>query len=123
SEAKEEAERQRDRADEVLAESIRALDAYLEKVVSSKQLKTPGLESVRQSLMDLVLADYLEYARRREDDPKLQRRVARLYATAAQLRRDNRQYAEAIAAGEKATELYERLLRDTPSSCEDLRYL
>jgi tetratricopeptide (TPR) repeat protein/predicted Ser/Thr protein kinase len=123
SEAKEEADRQRDRADEVIADSIRALDTYLEKVVSSKELKTPGLESIRQSLMDLVLADYMDYARRRQDDPKLQRRVARLYATAAQIRRDNRQYAEAVAAGEKATELYERLLRDNPDSCEDLRYL
>jgi serine/threonine-protein kinase len=121
--ASEEADHQRARAEEGFEQARKAVEDGLIKLSSSKELKTPGLETVRAELLKTALANYMRLAWQRPQDPKLQWEEARSHFRVAQISREIGHPAEAVRLGEMAAARFEEFVRARPESIDDLRYL
>lgn len=73
---REEAERQKDRANTNFARARRAVDAYLNKVTEEELLAVPGLQPLREDLLSEALKFYSEFVQEQSDDPALQSELA-----------------------------------------------
>jgi serine/threonine protein kinase/tetratricopeptide (TPR) repeat protein len=73
---RQEAERQRDRANTNYARARRAVDAYLSRVTEEELLSVPGLQPLRKELLAEALKFYSEFTREQSDDPELQIEIA-----------------------------------------------
>lgn len=85
---REEAERQKDRANTNFVRARRAVDAYLSKVTDEDLLSVPGLQPLREDLLAEALKFYSEFIQEQSDDPALQVELASAHYRLAIIQRE-----------------------------------
>ena len=114
SSAKQEAERQRDRADENFDLARDAADQALAKLSAHPRLRQPDLADLRRELLATVVPFYEQFVRQRRDDPRLEAARGTAYGRLALVRWELGQEAQAIADLHQMREVYQRLAARDP---------
>jgi tetratricopeptide (TPR) repeat protein len=112
-----EARRQRDRAQENFQKALRVVDDYFTQVSESTLLKSPlpGLQPLRRQLLETALTYYQGFAEQHSNDPALQAELARASDRVGRIREEIGAKPEALAAYRRAIELWEKLRQEQPA--------
>jgi serine/threonine protein kinase/tetratricopeptide (TPR) repeat protein/Tfp pilus assembly protein PilF len=112
---REEAERQKDRANTNFARARRAVDAYLSKVTDEELLAVPGLQPLREDLLAEALKFYSEFIQEQSDDPALQVELAAAQHRLAIIQRELGNAEASQKANAEALRLLE-VIRNKPTA-------
>ncbi len=107
--AREETEVQRQRAEENFDKARRAVDEYLTQITESELLTVPGLQPLREELLEAALKFYTEFTQERTDDPTLQRELASAHYRLGRIYSELGNASESQKANIEAIRLYEEL--------------
>jgi serine/threonine-protein kinase len=109
--ARQEAQEQRDRAEENSAKARKAVDDYFIQVSENKLLKSPlpGLQPLRKELLETALKYYQGFVDEHRDDPGLQAELARAFFRVGLIRRELGAKSEAFRAFEQSRDLWKGL--------------
>jgi serine/threonine-protein kinase len=121
--AKEEVQRQKERADHNLARARKAVEDYCTNVAGDKRLKQADLHPLRKSLLETAVPFYQEFAEQQGDDPELQADRGRAYRNLARLRADMGEMAQAITDCQQMRAIFADLVRlhpDVPAYRQEL---
>jgi serine/threonine protein kinase/tetratricopeptide (TPR) repeat protein len=118
-----EADAQRRLAEANLATARGAVDEYLTKVTESRLLSVPGLQPLRQDLLESALTFYEDFLKQRGQDPSLRSALAAVHRKVGRINADLGRKPEAEAAFRSAATLYEALVKDAPGDAEALEGL
>jgi serine/threonine protein kinase/tetratricopeptide (TPR) repeat protein len=118
-----EADAQRRLAEANLATARGAVDEYLTKVTESRLLSVPGLQPLRQDLLESALNFYEDFLKQRGRDPSLRSALAAVHRKVGRINAELGRKPEAEAAFRSAATLYEALVKDTPGDAEALEGL
>ncbi len=99
------AERLRAEAEENFLRSQSTVDDYLTRVAESRLLGVPGLQPLRQELLESALPYYESFVRKRAEDPALAHELASAYGRLANINAD-------LGRGPEALEGYREGPRD-----------
>ena len=113
-----EAESQRLRAEAGFAKARSVVDGYLTTVSESQLLQVPGMQPLRRDLLQSALTFYEGFVKERGDDPALRAGLASALLRVGKIQGDLGQKAEAKAALDQATALYEALVKGNPTDVE-----
>jgi tetratricopeptide (TPR) repeat protein/tRNA A-37 threonylcarbamoyl transferase component Bud32 len=116
---REEAEGERKRAEENLRKANQAVDEFFTSVSEDQLLNVPGLQPLRQHLLECARR-YYEGFRDQGNDPALQRRLAQAYYRLGRVTGDIGPKAEALGPLRQARSLYAELLRTAKSDDREL---
>ncbi len=105
----EEADAQRQKAEANFGKARQAVDEYLTQVTESELLTVPGLQPLRENLLQAALKFYAEFTQERADDPTLQRELASAHYRLGTIQRDLGNAEASRAANLEAIRLYEQL--------------
>ena len=109
-----EAERQRQRAEENFRRAREAVDTYLTKVSEDVLLNQPSMQLLRRDLLELALKYYQELADQRADDPTLRAELAEAYLRLGNIKQEIGSQSEALEMFEQALDIRKRLVEQTP---------
>ena len=115
-----EVEKQKQRAEANFEKARHAVDEYLTQVTESELLTVPGLQPLREDLLEAALTFYDEFTKERNDEPALQRDLASAHFRLGLISRELGKQEESNQANAEATRLYEQL-RQTEPSDQDLQ--
>jgi len=102
------AERLRAEAEDNFRQAQSAVDGYLTRVAESRLLGVPGLQPLRQDLLESALTYYQAFVRQREGDPALQHELASALGRVARINAELGRLPEALQGYEKALEILSR---------------
>jgi tetratricopeptide (TPR) repeat protein len=102
--------RERNLAEENFRRARRAVDDYMTTVSESRLLNEPGLQPLRNELLEKALRYYKEFLESRKDDPQIKAEVASAYLRVSQLQTSIGQTDESLASLKKGIELIEQAL-------------
>lgn len=105
----EEADGQRQKAEANFGKARQAVDEYLTHVTESELLSVPGLQPLREDLLQAALTFYTGFTQERADDPTLQRELASAHYRLGMIQRDLGNAAAARAANQESIRLLEQL--------------
>jgi serine/threonine protein kinase/WD40 repeat protein/Flp pilus assembly protein TadD len=105
----EEADGQRQKAEANFGKARQAVDEYLTHVTESELLSVPGLQPLREDLLQAALTFYTGFTQERADDPTLQRELASAHYRVGMIQRDLGNAAAARAANQESIRLLEQL--------------
>lgn len=114
---------ERDRAEDNLSLSLRAVDGMLTEVGEVDFAYEPRLDEKRLALLARALALYQEFLARQADDPRLQLETAQAHRRIGDIERWLGNQEAAGAAYERAIPLFERLRLEQPTRPEMRRWL
>lgn len=103
------AEEHRQRAEANFGKARQAVDEYLTQVTETELLSVPGLQPLREDLLQAALKFYAEFTQERADDPTLQRELASAHYRLGTIERDLGNAEAAQQANQEAIRLYEQL--------------
>jgi hypothetical protein len=83
-----EAQEERQRAEVNFGKARRAVDEYLSQVTENELLSVPGLQTLREELLQAALKFYSEFTQERADDPTLKRELASAHYRLGMIQRD-----------------------------------
>ena len=89
-----------------------AVDRYYTTISESKLLKVPGLQLLRQELLQTARAFYEDFVARRGDDPTARAELARALRRLADITREIDSASQAVVLYRRALELTEGLARE-----------
>jgi eukaryotic-like serine/threonine-protein kinase len=113
---RDEAVRERNRADESFRLAREAVDRYLAKVGSSPRLERAGLQTLRKELLDDAGAFYEQLIRLKAHDPTMKAELAEALQGFAGVARWNGATQKAIERMERALKLFEELATADPEN-------
>jgi serine/threonine protein kinase len=102
--------RERNRAEENFRRARRAVDDYMTTVSESRLLDEPGLQLLRNELLEKALRYYQEFLNSRQDDPQIMAEVASAYLRVSQLQTSIGQSDASLESLKKGLELTELAL-------------
>jgi serine/threonine-protein kinase len=104
---------QRDLAQQNFHKARQAVDHYLTAVSENTLLKSPapGLQPLRKQLLELALTYYLDFLQQQGDNPALQAELAAAYLRIGRINAEIGTQTDALAAVQRARDLYETLTR------------
>ena len=114
--AQAEAENQRKQAEANFQQARRAVDEYFTIVSEDKLLEVPGLESLRNDLMEAALRFYERFADQRTADPAALADLAITYSQIGEIYSSTDRNEEAVVAFGRSLDVVDRLLRDFPEA-------
>ncbi len=114
-----EAERARDNFR--LAQS--AVDRYFVQISEERLLNVPGLQKVREELLQTARAYYEEFIRKHQDDASLQSDLGKALFNLAKVSAEIGKPEDALMTMDKAITLFEKLAKEAPSVTEHKIYL
>lgn len=100
------------RAEENFDKARRAVDEYLTQVTESELLTVPGMQSLREDLLEAALKFYAEFTHERADDPTIQRELASAHFRLGRIHSELGDKVSSRAGNNEAIRLFEKL-RDT----------
>ena len=109
-----EAERQRQTAEENFQRARETVDTYLTKVSEETLLDQPGLQPLRKELLELALSYYQEFIEQHSDDPELQMGLADAYSRVGKITKRIGSQNDALDAHQQALKIREKLAADNP---------
>ncbi|HMC63757.1 MAG TPA: tetratricopeptide repeat-containing serine/threonine-protein kinase [Gemmataceae bacterium] len=112
--AKEEAERQRQRAEMSFERARKAVDQMLTRVGSDTLKNIPLLEELRRELLEEALTFNQQFLQERGTDPTVRAETARAYYRVGRVRAMLGQPVEAVAAFREAIQMQVQLVADVP---------
>ncbi len=115
-----EVDQQRRQANENFDKARRAVDEYLTQVTESELLTVPGLQPLREDLLQAALRFYTEFTQERADDPTLQLELASAHYRLGQIHAELGNTDAFRAANAEAIRMYEQL-RDAGQFDRDLQ--
>jgi len=120
-----EAQRQRNAAQANFRLARRAVDEYFTRVSENTLLDVPGMEPLRQDLLEAAQSFYEEFLKQHSADPLLEAELANAYARVGWIRTQSRApgaESAALEAYRKALAIREKLARDSsePARAHDL---
>jgi serine/threonine protein kinase/WD40 repeat protein/Flp pilus assembly protein TadD len=104
-----EAEGQRQRAEANFGKARQAVDEYLTQITENELLSVPGLQPLREDLLQAALKFYAEFTQEVSDDPTLQRELASAHYRVGTIQRDLGNAEASQKANLEAIRLYEQL--------------
>jgi serine/threonine protein kinase/tetratricopeptide (TPR) repeat protein len=107
--ARAEKELQRQRAEANFAKARAAVDEYLTQVTESELLTVPGLQPLREDLLEAALRFYTEFTQERAGDPTLQRELASAHYRLGRIHSELGNTDTSRTANAEAIRLYEKL--------------
>jgi eukaryotic-like serine/threonine-protein kinase len=107
--ALEEAQKNRERADQNLARARQAVDEYCTHVADDPRLKREDQRALRKKLLETAIPFYEEFVRQKADDPSLLADQGRALLRLALLRRELGEHQSALADAEMATGIFMNL--------------
>ncbi|MCU0960578.1 MAG: serine/threonine protein kinase [Pirellulaceae bacterium] len=99
------------------------VDQYLTTVSESQLLTVPGMQPLRQAMLDAALAFYERFVAERPQEPQLRAGLAAAYARLGRVASDLQQREQGQEYYGKAEELYEALMHEGNASPEVQRGL
>ncbi|MBW3539799.1 MAG: protein kinase, partial [Planctomycetes bacterium] len=115
-----EVEQQRQRAEVNFDKARRAVDEYLTQVTESELLTVPGLQPLRQDLLEAARKFYAEFTQERAADPTLRRELASANYRLGIIQRELGNDEAFVAANAEAIRLFEQL-RDQGNVDRDVK--
>ncbi len=109
-----EAEKQRGRAEANFQQARKAVDDYLTAVSQSKLFDVPGSQPLRKELLDSALAYYKHFIDQHADDPTVQAELAAAYLRVGDITSAMGAKDQALEAIQKGADAYEHLANDRP---------
>src|SRR5262249_9712213 len=97
------------RAEANFDKARRAVDEYLSKVTESELLSVPGLQPLREDLLQAALRFYAEFTNERASDPTLQRELASAHYRLGRIHQELGNSGTSRKANAEAIRLYEQL--------------
>ena len=119
--ARQESEKQRTLADENYQHARAAVEQFFTHVSESTLLNVPGMQGLRRELLQIALNYEQRFLAQRGDDPSQRREVAEACFRAALATAAINSGAAALPLFERARQIQEQLLRESPNDSE-LRY-
>jgi serine/threonine-protein kinase len=114
--ALQEARAERVRAEESFQQARQAVDDYFTRVSESRLLQVPGMQPLRQELLEDALKYYQNFIRQRGDDPALAAELARAYYRVGRIHSWIGSMADALADQRQGRALWEKLVKENPTS-------
>jgi eukaryotic-like serine/threonine-protein kinase len=111
------------RAEANAATARRAVNDFLDRVTSSRQLQRPGLSGLRRDLLTQALTYYEVFLREPNADPELRAEVANAQNRAASILGEIGDASRAVEAGQRAVALYDQLIQDQPAEVKHREFL
>ena len=115
---RQQAEVERNRAEENFQRARAVVDQYFTQVSESQLLTVPGLQTLRRDLLGSALSFYQDYLSRRGHDPGLQAALAAVHLKAAKIHQELGDRAAAEKDYRGALPLYEALARTDPAGAK-----
>jgi tetratricopeptide (TPR) repeat protein len=116
SQERDEARRQRTRAESNLQKAHQAVNEYFTLVSESTLLQEPAMEPLRQQLLESALRYYQDFAREQRNAPEVRAELVAAYLRIAVLMHDLARGGDWRPPVERAVELMEDLLREGADS-------
>lgn len=113
--ARQEADRQRIRAEASFRDARRAVDGFFTVVSESKLLDVPGLQSLRKDLLSSALTYYRRFIRQRGRDVALQTDLAQTYYRVGRIDAEIGTQSQAARSLRQALRMQNRLVREHPN--------
>ncbi|MBI2826222.1 MAG: protein kinase [Planctomycetia bacterium] len=102
--------REQQRAEENFRRARRAVDDYMTKVSETRLLDEPGLQPLRNELLEEALRYYKEFLNDRGSDPQIKAEVASAYLRLSQLQSTIGEADESLASLKEALALVEEVI-------------
>jgi tetratricopeptide (TPR) repeat protein len=112
---KNEAIHQQELAEKNFQMARRAVDTYLTQVSEEQLLNEPGMQPLRERLLNSALQYYQEFAEQRADDPAQRKELAEAYRRMGDIIALRSSKADAEAPLAKAIDLFEKLHEEDPN--------
>jgi serine/threonine-protein kinase len=115
---RDEARRQKERADQNLAQARKVVEDYCTNLSEDQRLKQQDLRALRKKLLETAVPFYEKVVRQKVNDPALLADKGLAYWRLALVRAELGEHAQAQTEFTKAIELQERLAAEHPSATE-----
>ncbi len=112
------AERQKELAEQSFHQTLQAVDDSLTRISESKLLNVPGLQPLRKELLEWALKYYQGFLKQRADDPAVQKELATAYTRVAKITADIGSKPDALTAYQEAFKIRTKLLNLEPNNLQ-----